>query len=42
MRISWYEEEKVVGIQNNGREKDLLDYLTNLLEGLGSNSMNMK
>ena len=41
MRIWWYEEEKVVGLQNNGRDKELLDYLTNLLEGLGSNSMNM-
>ena len=41
MRIWWYEEEKVVGIQNNGRDRELLDYLTYPLEGLGSNSMNM-
>ena len=33
--MGWYEEQKVVRVQNNGIGKNLFDYLANLLEGLG-------
>ena len=33
--MGWYEEKKAVMLQNNGRGKNLFDYLENTLEGLG-------
>ena len=37
VRMGWYEEKNVVRLQNNGRGRNLFDYLANPLEGLGSN-----
>ena len=35
MSIWWYEEEKVVGLQNNGRDKELLDYFDKSIGMIG-------